>query len=342
MTKKKMPDHCDLLPNERDREFSHETAGSRMTRKVPTVYEDQKIGDIQSLILHCIHVFRSIDYVYVLDRDGRFVGVMSMKDLYGAGKALKVGKVCKKDSLVSVHPDASQERVVYLALKHNIKAVPVVDEHRLFLGAVLNDTILTILYKEAHEDLLHMAGITHPHAVHSNVLDTPLLTSMFHRLPWLLVGMIGGVLSAKVIGLFENTLQQNLILATFIPLIVYMSDAVGTQMEAYMIRDLARDNELPFVRYFLRQLAIVVLMALLLGGALFVVGSLLYGESSLAATLGISLAAAIASSVCTGLLVPYAFSRMKMDPADASGPIATIMQDLLSVVIYFSVATWLL
>lgn len=332
---------CDLIP-EHTRAFSHETAGSRMTRKVPTVFEDQKIGDIQTLVFHCIHVFKSIDYVYVLSRDGKLEGVMSMKDVFGAEKKEQVGKACKRSSLVTVHVDASQERVVYLALKNNIKAIPVVDNDGTFLGAVLNDTILTILYKEAHEDLLHMAGITHHDAVHSSVLDTPLLVSFWHRIPWLFIGLMGGLFSASVIGLFENTLEQNLLLATFIPLIVYMSSAVGMQMEACIIRDLALDHHLRFAAYLGRQLCITALIALSVSSVMYAAMYVIHGDTDLGFIMGISMGMAILSSVFTGLLTPYLFSRLRLDPADVSGPLATIAQDLISVTIYFSVATWLL
>jgi magnesium transporter len=324
------------------RSFSHESAGSRMTPKVPTVFEGQLIGDIQSLVLHCIHVFKSIDYVYVLSPEGAFVGVMSIKDVYGTEKKRKVGDVCRRTSLVSVHPDASQERVVYLALKNNIKAVPVVDDRQRFLGVVLNDTILTILYKEAHEDLLHLAGITHPHAVHSNVIDAPLLTSFKHRMPWLVIGLAGGMLTASVIGLFEGTLERNILLASFIPLVVYMSSAVGMQMQACVIRDLALEQNLRFGTYLVRQTMVTGLIAMAISVIMYAATVVLHGDHDLGLIMGLSMAVAILSSVVSGLITPYAFSRFKLDPADASGPIATIAQDLLSVVIYFGIATAML
>lgn len=342
MTPAKKAAHMLAPVLEEGREWPAETAGHRMTRKVPTVYTDQNVGDIQNFILHCIHVFRSIDYVYVLHRDGTFAGVMSVKDLYGAEKTINVESVCKTSSLITVHPKAHQERVVYLALKNNIKAVPVVDDDDKFLGAVLNDTILTILYKEAHEDLLHMAGITHPHAIHTNVLEASLFTSFRHRAPWLFIGLLGGLLSATIIKFFESTLEQNLLLASFIPLVVYMSSAVGMQMETCFIRDLAIEHKLPFLRYFTRQIAITLCISFFFSLAFMAMLYIFHGDSTLGFIGGISLAIAIISSVFTGLLIPFAFSRMRLDPADVSGPIATIVQDLLSVTIYFSVATWLL
>jgi magnesium transporter len=149
-------------------------------------------------------------------------------------------------------------------------------------------------------------------------------------------------MAAGIVGSFEETISQHLVLAAFIPLIVYMADAVGTQMEAFIIRDLAMHPRLPFRRYVLRQLSIIVLIGVLTSTLLYTGSLLVYRQAMVSLVLGVSLFAAIISSVLTGLIIPYAFGRFRMDPANASGPIATIIQDLLSVFIYFLVASTLL
>lgn len=294
------------------------------------------------MIVRDITAFKTIDYVYVVNGERQLVGVLSIKELYRADPTAHIGDVTKKAPLITVKPTTDQERVIYLALKNNIKAIPVVSPEHTFLGSIPSDAILSILYKEAHEDLLRLAGFRHPQAFLQNVLEMPIRTSLRHRLPWLFLGLLGGVFAARVVGMFENTLKENLILAAFIPLIVYMSDAVGTQMEACVIRDLAMDRKLPFRRYFFRQLLIILITAVAFGLLLFLFSMVQYQSMRLAGVLGISLGAAIISSVFTGLLIPYCFSRMKLDPADASGPIATIIQDIVSIVTYFGIATVLL
>lgn len=317
------------------------TAGARMTTKVPVVHCDQTVAEAQSLVFHCIKVFKSVDYLYVVDRKEKLYGVLSIKELYARPKEEHVGNLCKRRSLITIKPLAHQEKAVYLAIRNNIKAIPVVGDDKEFLGAIPNDTILTILYHETHEDLMRMAGL-HPHAAKGGVLETSLFTLFWHRIPWLFLGLFGGLFTATIIGMFEHTLEQNLILAAFIPMIVYMSDAVGTQMEACIVRDIALDRIRPFALYFLRQmittLAIAVVISIVMGGAIV----LLYGSASVGLVVALSLCASTISSVVSGLLVPYAFSAMHCDPADASGPLATIIQDLLSVTIYFGVANWLL
>jgi magnesium transporter len=278
----------------------------------------------------------------VLDDSGKLTGMLSMHELFRAKDSDRVGKVCQRTSLLWVNPYKHQERAVYKALKHNIKAVPVVDHDRTFLGTIPSDTLLKVLYKETHEDLLRHAGIERSHPLFDNVITMPLWLSVFHRLPWLLIGLLGGILAAKVVGFFEHTLQQNIVLAAFIPLIVYMSDAVGTQMEAFIIRDLAVDRHLKFGRYVFRQLLVVSSVGLVCSGFLYVACLMFYPGTNLAPVVATALFASVLSSIITGLLIPFIFSRFRADPANASGPIATIIQDILSLLIYFAVATIML
>ncbi|TSC78630.1 MAG: magnesium transporter [Candidatus Peregrinibacteria bacterium Gr01-1014_25] len=334
--------HLHALSPEEMRALPADAAARRMIQAVPIVDPHVPIGDVRREMEAHMHMWESVHYVYIVDEWGKLVGVLSIRDVYRlpAGKA--VGEVCKREGLVSVHPRDHQERAAYAALKHNIKAVPVVDHDRHFLGVLPSDVILHILYKEMHEDVLRRVGVTHHAALRDDVFHLTVWQSFRHRTPWLLAGLGGGLLVAKLIGVFEAVLQQHLILAAFIPLIVYMSDAVGTQMEAFVIRDLAIDRSLKFWRYFLRQLSVVVLIAASFSVLLALTTGLLYGAPALGMTLGLALAAAIFSSLCTGVVIPYLFSRLRMDPANASGPIATIIQDFLSVLIYFLIAQALL
>ncbi len=313
-----------------------------MTASVPTARADQTLGEVHEQIIREMKGIETINYVYVLDGARKLIGIFSIKDLYRFPARTKVASVYKRASLVTVKPTTDQEHVVYLALQHNIKAIPVVSQDHTFLGVIPSDTILTILNREAHEDLLRLAGVHHRRAMTDNILTLPILESLEHRLPWLFIGLVGGLFAARIIGSFEQTLEQNLILAAFIPLIVYLSDAVGTQVEVFLIRDLAIDRHLAFRKYCFRQTLVIGAIAVIFSLLIFSSTFLWYGNANLSAVLGLSLFAAVASSLFTGLLVPYCFYRLRLDPANASGPLATIIQDLLSIVIYFAVASALL
>lgn len=313
-----------------------------MAVAVPVARAEETLQEVHQRLLERSADFVTINYVYVLDTEGKLHGVLSVKELFSKPLTRTVGEVCKKTFIVSVHPESHQKHAAYLALRHGIKAIPVVDKNHVFLGEIANDAILSILHKEMHEDTLKRAGIRHAGGIHANVLKLPLLDSLRHRIPWLIVGLLGGLIVAKIVTLFETTLSENLILASFIPLIVYMSDAVRAQMEAYIIRDLALDRSLPFGRYMLRHCAVLIVLALGLSTLLFASFGGLYGDWSVAFVLASALCIAILSSLVTGLIIPYVFEKLSLDPADASGPIATIIQDMLSIVIYFGMAMLLL
>jgi len=189
---------------------------------------------------------------------------------------------------------------------------------------------------------MHLAGIHRGALAFDSVLQIPLLKSVGHRLPWLIIGTIGGLIIAQIIRQFEVTLEKHIILAAFIPLVVYIADAVGTQLEAFVIRDFALFRKINFARYFGKHLVTVLVLAILLGIIVGLISYVLYKRIDVASVLGLAVGAATVSALFSGLIVPYIFRNLKVDPANASGPLGTIIQDAISVAIYFSVATVLL
>lgn len=159
---------------------------------------------------------------------------------------------------------------------------------------------------------------------------------------WLTLGLAASLMIARVISSFEDVLHENIILASFIPLIVYMSDAVGTQMEAMIIRELNSKSKFRFRKFFQRQLLVVLPVAVII--AIVSMGALYawHKDSNLSVVVGASLFFGIMSSLITGAVMPYFFWRLHEDPAEASGPVATVLQDFLSVIIFFYIAQLLL
>jgi len=321
--------------------YRPQTAERLMTDKIPYIHVSATIGEVEKYLIDNIHIFESVNYIYVVDEKHKLIGIVSMKELFCCDKNVPVSRVMKTN-IFSVKPSTRGERAAYSALNHEIKAVPVVDKNGVFLGAITSDNILSILHHEMQEDFFKLGGIKHTGGKMDNIFELPLFVSVKHRIPWLIVGLLGGILAAKAIGFFEATLGKNIILAAFIPLVVYMSDAVGTQMEAFIIRDLAVNPKFNFLRYFIKQLEIVALIALIISGVLFLMSTIFFRNFEIGKVLSITLFSAIISSVFTGLIIPYLLSKFRFDPADASGPIATIIQDIMSVIIYFSIASVML
>lgn len=162
------------------------------------------------------------------------------------------------------------------------------------------------------------------------------------RVFWLLIGLALSLGIAEVIKGFESTLQENLILASFIPLVVYISDAVGTQMEAIIIRSLQAKKKFNFAKFIWQQAIIVLSAAVIIGFVATIVVAHINHSQSLGIVIGLSLFFGIISSLITGSVLPYFFWKVHSDPAEASGPVATVIQDFLSVVIFFLIAQALL
>lgn len=317
--------------------FPKDSAGRLMTDSVPVVLSDNTISFVENYLLKNTKKLESINYVYVLGKTGVLMGVISVKEIFRQPKDNKISDVMIKD-LVTAHPYTNQERVAHLALKNNIKSIPVVDKDNKFLGVVLGDDILNVLYRESQDDIYHFAGVKHGNFSIDDISAMSIWSSLKHRLPWLVIGLLGGLLAAQVIGLFEETLSENIILAAFIPLVVYMASAVGTQIGFFIVRDLAIRSKINFLLYTWQQLKVILAIGLIISLAVFAITIFIYSDIMVAQALSVAMFLAILSAVITGLFIPYAFSKLRFDPANASGPIATIIQDIMSVTIYLLVA----
>jgi len=321
--------------------YRPETAGRLMTEDVPTAKPGDSIGSVRDELLQRIHRFETINYVYVVNGRRRLAGVLSIKDLLRREPTEKISDVMKKD-VITAKPHSSVAHVAHLAAKHNIKAVPVTSKDEEFLGVVPSDEIIAIFNRQFSRHLHSRAGISQPSEINDNILSLPIWTSFRHRIPWLLAGLIGGIAIAGTIDGFARILENNLILAAFIPLIVYTSDAVGSQMNLFIARDLAIHPLMNVLVYAKRQFIITFLIAGTLAALLFLYAVIVHQDIVIASILASALIATILSSIVTGLLIPYMAIRMRYDPANVSGPIATIIQDFLSVLIYFSIASFML
>ena len=321
--------------------YPPESAGRRMTSSVPTALPEETIFDIQKKLFEKSQEFETLNYIYVVDNNAKLVGVISLKDIFLKSKEVRVEGLMDKN-IIKVRPHDDQERAAVLALQHNLKAIPVVDKEDLFLGVVPSDTILEILHSEDIEDILLSAGISkhNSFAKKSIQASIPILTKI--RLPWLIFGLFGGLFVAQVVSFFEGSLKAHFLLAAFIPLIVYMADAVGVQSQTLFIRGLALDSQLDIKKYFLKEIKISIVIALILGILLFFISYLWFGLLNIGVVLGISLFLTVICSSAIAVLIPWMLQSHKKDPAVGSGPFATIIRDVLSLIIYFSIASLLL
>lgn len=286
--------------------------------------------------------FESVDEVVVSTGtpSGRHLeGLIPLERLLAAQGELTASDIMDADPPV-VTSSVSEEQAAWKAVRHGESSLAVVDADGAFVGLVPPTRLLGALLLDHDDDFARLGGYLSSTASARLACEEPLHRRLWHRIPWLLVGLVGAGLSAWLVGGFEETIAADIRLAFFIPGVVYLADAVGTQTEALIIRGLAVGVPLrgPFVLEALTGLA----MGLLLAGVTFPVVWTFFGSAALAATVAISLMAACSMATVVAMLLPWAMARFGGDPAFGSGPLATVVQDLLSLVVFFLVASLLL
>jgi magnesium transporter len=204
--------------------YRHHEAGFHAETDVPTINKSATVADALLLLKTQSTEFSTINYVYIVSENRVLAGVVSVRELFQANSITPLAQFCTK-KLIVARPHTDQERVARLALHHGIKAVPVVSASHEFIGAVPSDTILSILDAEHHEDMLRTSGISL--IGHQYVSTSPgVWQSITARLPWLIVGLGGGGVAAAVVAYFETSIAAIVLLAAFIPAVVYLADAV--------------------------------------------------------------------------------------------------------------------
>jgi magnesium transporter len=275
----------------------------------------------------------SVDLVLVVDAEGRLQGAARLARLFAAGRR-PIGEVADA-SFPHVTPETDQERAASLALHHGVDALPVVDAARRPLGVMPAQAIMQVLRREHVEDLHRLAGIQREASQARHAIEDPPLRRARHRLPWLLAGLAGSAVATAAMAGFESTLSATIAVAFFVPGIVYLADAIGTQSEAIAVRGLSltRTGIGPLLAGEVRTG--MALGALL--GALSFVPIWLFFDLRLAAAVATAIFAAGSFAAGLGLLLPWWLARSGRDPAFGSGPAATVIQDVLSLLVYFAV-----
>jgi len=277
-------------------------------------------------------------YVYVVDENDRLVGVSSLRQLVVVPPSTPLREFMAKD-VISVTTDMDQEEVARIVARYNILAVPVVDKNAKMVGIVTVDDVIDVLREEATEDILKMAGVG------EELVETKsIVRSIRIRLPWLLASFLGGIVAIFILGGFQESLQTVAPLAFFIPIIMGMGGNVGIQSSTIVVRGIAtgRVNVRHLWIVVSKEMAIGLILGLLYGLLLGTFVQFQFGREALALSVAIGVVSSMSMAALMGALMPMMFARMNIDPAVATGPFITSFVDILSVSIYFQVATILL
>jgi magnesium transporter len=269
--------------------------------------------------------------IYVVDSSNEFKGILSLKRFLYTSDETLIKDIYKKDS-ISVLANEDSESVALKMEKYDLVVVPVVDENNKLLGRITIDDALDVIKEEAEKDYQMASGISEK--VESS--DSLFVISRA-RLPWLLIGLLGGILGAYVIGFFEYQLKENAVMATFIPLILAMGGNVGVQSSAIIVQSLANNTlnyESIFKKLF-KELLVALFNGFICASIALIFCWITRSDFYLALTIGVSLVAVFTYAGLFGTFVPLILNKYKIDPALATGPFITTTNDIIGLLIYF-------
>ena len=315
--------------------YEEYTAGSIMTTEFVAIPKNSTVRSAMNILRNAAPNAETIYYVFVIDEDRKLSGIVTLRDLIVADEDTLIAAIMN-DRVVSVQVSEDQEEVARMIKDYDFLALPVVDFQDHLLGIITVDDIIDVLDEEASDDYSKLAAVSD-----MDTFDRGPLTAAKKRLPWLILLTFLGMITANLMGMFEATLDQVALLAVFIPLIAGMAGNSGTQALAVAVRGIATGDieEESKMKLLFREAGTGLITGVICG--IVVVGLVYFWKSEL--LIGMLVGTAVASSIfvatLAGSFIPLLIHRMKIDPAVASGPFITTLNDIISILIYLGLAT---
>ncbi|SDW68779.1 magnesium transporter [Marininema mesophilum] len=316
--------------------YPDDTAGGKMTLEYVSVYDYYTVEETILYLRREAPTAETVYYIYVIDADDRVIGVVSLRELLIAQPETPIPDIMY-ERIISVPADMDQEEVAKIMERYDFLAIPVVDEEGRLLGIITIDDVVDVLIEEAQEDIAKLSAVGQ---TEMDVLTHP-FSSARRRIPWLILLLCIGMLTASLLGFFQGTIKKVAILATFMPMISGMTGNTGTQSLALVIRGLST-GQLTRDRYFqiLRQEGFVgVIIGMVC--SLFIFGLVTFWEGDwvLGLIVAGSLQITLILGTLGGTLIPILLHLLKVDPTIASGPLITTINDVIALSIYLGLAT---
>lgn len=318
--------------------YEDDTAGGIMVPEFIALKESTTAEDaIHSLQKEHLDVEMPF-YLYVVDENGKLIGVSSLRQLVVVPPDTPLKDFMITD-VFTVKTDMDQEEVARIVARYDILAVPVVDDTNKLVGIVTVDDVIDIIREEATEDILKMVG-----AGEEFIETKSIYKNIKMRMPWLFASCVGGIIASFIIGYFQSSLSKLAYLAAFIPVIMGMGGNIGVQSATITVRGLAtgRLSIRDIWSVVSKQLMVGLMLGLFYGFVVGMVAQLKYTQTLFALSVAIGVFSSMTMAALAGSLVPMTLAKINVDPAIASGPFVTTAIDIISVTIYFIIATTLL
>ncbi|MFC1530457.1 magnesium transporter [Gemmatimonadota bacterium] len=318
--------------------YDEETAGGLMESDYVAVRQDATVSIAIEAIRRAVEEVEPIYYVYVVDDQGILTGLLRLRDLLLSPGSRRVEEFMWTD-ITSVPLEMDQEDVARLVQQYDLAAIPVVDDSGRLMGRITHDDIADVLEDEIEEDLMKMAGVSS-----EDIIERSSLRIAAGRLPWILIGLVSALAAGLIIDNHEQMLEQYLVLAIFIPVVMAIGGSIGLQSSTIVVRGLATGQAdlIHLGSRLFREMRIGLVMGLACGISVGAIAWLWQGSWELAVIVGLSMLMGILVAATLGAVIPVLLDRMKIDPALASGPFMTMSNDVVGLLIYFGLATLLL
>ncbi|MBY5949856.1 magnesium transporter [Algoriphagus marincola] len=319
--------------------YEEDTAGGIMAKEFIRANKNWNVIQTINEIRRQAENVEKIFSIYVVNNRQQLLGRVSLKKIILAGENTRIEDIYEPE-VISVPTYMDQEEVAGIMRKYDLESVPVVNAKNKLVGRITVDDILDVVQEEAEEDIQAMAGISGDIEESDSIF---MITKA--RLPWLLIGVIGGLLGARIIGFFEDGLNKYIALASFIPLVAATGGNVGIQASSLIVQSLASKSvfdDTPLKR-FIKGFLVAVLNGVLLAFFVFLVVVFIYGfEPIFGITVGVALFCVVLLASFMGTVTPLILNHFGINPAIASGPFITTTNDLLGLTVYFGIAILLL
>ena len=318
-------------------QYDEGTAGSIMAKELIKVKESWNVETCVSNIRKQAQEVTRVHSIYVVNKQDILIGRLSLKDLLVAKDEKLIADIYipKVDS-VNVNDDI--EDVARIMQKYDLEAIPVVDVRDQLLGRITIDDIVDFIKEEAEKDYQMAAGLTEDVEADDSIFE---LTKA--RLPWLVLGLFGGMGAASIMGGFENALTKFPELFFFTPLIAAMAGNVGVQSSAIIVQGLANDNiKGSMFNRMVKEIGLSLINGIILAGLIFLFGLVLNYDINISITIAISLIIVIIIAALIGTFVPLILDKKGIDPAVATGPFITTSNDIFGIFIFFYIAKLIL
>ncbi len=316
--------------------YHEDTAGGLMAKELVKVYETWTVASCLRRIRGQAEEVTRVHSIYVVDKQEKLIGRLSLKDLIVAKNEVKIADICKNVDSVNVSEEA--EEVAKIMQKYDLEAIPVVDDEMTLLGRITIDDIVDFIKEEAEKDYQMAAGIVQDVEADDSIWE---LTRA--RLPWLFLGLVGGVGAFLIMEGFQDAFNKYAVLFFFTPLIAAMAGNVGVQSSAIIVQGLANDDIKGSINNrLIKEMLLATLNGIILALFLFLFVWGYSREINEALAISISLIAVIIVAGIIGTFIPLFLDKRGIDPAIATGPFITTSNDIFGILIYFWIAKLIL